>query len=106
METVSPDAFWDKVRRTAGRVPFIDQVLAIWFCATDPATPTRVKAILFGAIAYFILPFDAIPDFVVGLGYTDDLAVLTAAVRAVLPYITDQHRDKARTVLETQEFPA
>jgi uncharacterized membrane protein YkvA (DUF1232 family) len=105
MDTVSSDAFWDKVRRTAGKVPFIDQVVAIWFCARDPATPARVKAILLGAIAYFVLPFDAIPDVLVGLGFTDDLAVIAAAVRAVLPHITDAHREQARRALDGAEFP-
>lgn len=106
MKTVSPHDFWTKIRATLGKVPFLDQVLAIWYCATDPATPAKAKAILFGAIAYFVLPFDAIPDFIVGLGYTDDLAVLTAAIRAVWPYITDDHRAKARAILESGEFPA
>lgn len=106
MDKVSPTAFWDKVRRTAGKVPFVDEAVAIWFCARDPATPTRVKAILLAALAYFVMPFDVVPDLLAGLGYADDLAVVTAAIRAVLPHITDAHRAKARDVLETGDFPA
>lgn len=97
---VDPDSFWAKVRATAGRVPFLDEVVAAWYAARDPRTPTRVKAILLGAVAYFVLPIDIVPDFVFGLGYTDDLGVLIAAWRAVRPWITDDHRARARDALK------
>ena len=77
----------------------------MWFCARDPATPTRVKAIVLAALAYFVMPFDAVPDMLVGLGFTDDLAVLTVALRAVLPHVTDAHRTHAREVLSKGDFP-
>lgn len=104
MDTVSSSSFWDKVRRTAGKVPFVDEVVAVWYCARDPATPARVKAILFGAVAYFVLPFDVMPDFLAVLGYGDDLAVLLGAIRAVRPHITDDHRDRARAALQSGRF--
>lgn len=97
--SVDPGRFWKKVRRVSGKVPFLDEVVAVWFCARDPATPARVKAILLGAVAYFVLPFDLMPDLLVGLGYTDDLAVLAAAIRAVYPHIRDHHRAQAREAL-------
>lgn len=97
--TVDHKSFWDKVRRTAGKVPFADEAVAMWFCARDPATPARVKAILLGALAYFVLPFDAVPDVLAGLGFTDDLAVIVAAIRAVRPHVTDAHRAQAREAL-------
>lgn len=96
---VDPVRFWSKVRATMGVVPFVDEVVAVWYCARDPATPARVKAILLGAVAYFVLPFDVIPDVIAGLGYGDDLAVLLAAIRAVRPHITDTHRARAREAL-------
>jgi uncharacterized membrane protein YkvA (DUF1232 family) len=92
--------FWDKVRRTIGIVPFLEDAIAAFYCATDPATPSWVKATLFGALAYFILPFDAIPDFIAGLGYTDDLAVLLGAIRAVGSHVNEEHRARARATLE------
>lgn len=104
MEAVDAKSFWDKVRRTAGKVPFVDEVVAIWYCARDPATPARTKAILLAAVAYFVMPFDVLPDLLAGLGYADDLAVLTAAVRAVLPHVTETHRAKARAVLAARDF--
>src|ERR1700761_378567 len=70
--------FWPKVRRVARKVPFLDDLLAAYYCTVDPKTPLQVKAVLMGALAYFVLPFDVIPDFIVGFGYTDDAPVLYA----------------------------
>ena len=64
--------FWEKFRRVAAHIPFTDDLLSSYYCAMDPDTPTRVRGVLLGALAYFILPIDAIPDFVIGFGYTDD----------------------------------
>lgn len=93
--------FWDKVRWTLGRVPFVEEAVAAYFCALDPKTPPRVKAVLLAALAYFILPADMVPDFVAGLGFSDDAAVLAAAIGMVAPAITDRHRDKARRALRS-----
>jgi len=92
--------FWQKVRRTLSVVPFLDEAVAAFYCATDPRTPNVVRVTLFGALAYFILPFDAVPDFLVGLGFTDDLAVLAAALRTVGSHVTDEHRERARATLD------
>lgn len=98
-EQVVREGFWTKARQTLGKVPFTGEAVAAFYCATDAATPLRVRMTLFGALAYFILPFDIIPDFVLGLGYTDDAAVLLAAYTACKTYITDDHRAKARAWL-------
>ena len=90
------DRFWRKFRKTLGHLPFAETFLAAFYAAIDPKTPASAKAILFGAIGYFIMPFDLIPDMMGALGYTDDLAVLFAAIRAVEGSITDAHREKAR----------
>jgi len=97
--------FWRKLRRHAGRIPFIDQLLAAYYCAIDPKTPLQARAILYGALAYFILPFDVIPDFIAGLGYTDDAAVLAAAIRSILPHIKDDHRNRAKAAVEKLAGP-
>jgi uncharacterized membrane protein YkvA (DUF1232 family) len=99
-EKIVRDGFWPKLARGAAHLPFADQLLAAWYCATDPATPLKVKATLFGALAYFILPFDVIPDVIIGLGFTDDMAVLATAITLVRNHITQAHRDKAREALE------
>ena len=73
--------FWATFRKAARYVPFADDLIAAYFCALDPATPHRVRAVLLGALAYFILPFDAIPDFIAGIGYSDDITVLVLEYR-------------------------
>jgi uncharacterized membrane protein YkvA (DUF1232 family) len=93
------DGFWHKARKTLGKVPFTEDAVAAFYCAIDSATPLPIRATLFGALAYFVMPFDIIPDFIAGLGYTDDAAVLLAAFTAASSHITDTHRDKARVWL-------
>lgn len=93
------DRFWPKLRRTFVRVPFASDLLAAYYCAMDPLTPTRVKALLFAALAYFILPTDIVPDFIAGLGFTDDLTVLISTIALVRGNMTDTHREKAANIL-------
>lgn len=92
--------FWEKLRKYIRRVPFVEDAVAGYYCAMDPATPLQVKAVLFGALAYFVLPIDIVPDFVAWLGFTDDAAVLYAAVRTVAPHIKDRHRAQARVAID------
>ncbi|WP_246215963.1 YkvA family protein [Microvirga makkahensis] len=91
--------FWDKLRRVAGRIPFAEDLVAAFYCATDPKTPSRVKLILLGAIAYFVLPLDAVSDLLPLLGFADDAAVLAAAISQVASSITEEHRAMAREAL-------
>jgi uncharacterized membrane protein YkvA (DUF1232 family) len=96
--------FWAKLKRFAGRVPFVDDLVAAYYCALDPATPMRVRGMLLAALAYFILPFDLIPDMIAGLGFADDAALLTAVVGLVAAHITPTHRAAAARALE-KELP-
>ena len=92
-------SFWTKLRRVSGRIPFAEDLVAAYYCATDPTTPNRVRLILMGAIAYFVLPTDAIADFLALFGFADDAAVLATALTQVAGSITDAHRAKARQIL-------
>jgi uncharacterized membrane protein YkvA (DUF1232 family) len=92
--------FWQKLKVAARKIPFIDDLVSIYYCAIDPATPLRVKAILYGALAYFVVPFDVVPDFIAIFGFGDDAAVLYAAVRTVLPHIKPEHREQAKEALD------
>jgi uncharacterized membrane protein YkvA (DUF1232 family) len=92
--------FWQKLKATCRKIPFIDDLVSVYFCAIDPATPLQVKAILFGALAYFILPTDLLPDIMPLLGFGDDAAVLYAAIRSVLPHIKPEHRLRAKDALD------
>lgn len=84
----------------ARKLPFAEDVVALWYCARDEETPTATKAMLLAALAYFVLPVDVIPDWIVGLGYTDDAAVIAAAVALAGRAIRDVHRQAARTFLD------
>ena len=91
--------FWSKAGRVAARLPFAEDLLAAYFCAFDHATPLPVKATLFGALAYFVLPFDFVPDLLPFLGFADDAAVLLTTLRVVAGNLRPEHRDAARTAL-------
>jgi uncharacterized membrane protein YkvA (DUF1232 family) len=91
--------FWRKLRAVTARVPFAEDLLAAYYCAFDRTTPLAVRATLVGAVAYFVLPADAIPDVLPALGFTDDAAVVATALRMVASHITPEHRDAARDKL-------
>lgn len=88
-----------KVRRTIGKVPFTRDAVAAFYAARDPATPTGVKIAVMSALAYFIVPFDLVPDFIAALGYTDDATVFYGAWRLLAPHLKPQHETKAREFL-------
>jgi uncharacterized membrane protein YkvA (DUF1232 family) len=92
-------SFWKKLRGLAARLPFAEDLLAAHYCAFDRRTPIHVKAVLVGALAYFVLPADFIPDVLPVIGYTDDAAVLAAAIKLVSSHITPHHREAAQRML-------
>ena len=92
--------FWIKLKKVVGKLPFAEDLLAAYYCAFDRQTPRHVQAALLGAIAYFILPFDFVPDMLPVLGFTDDAAILATALRMVAGHITQEHRDAARAALK------
>jgi uncharacterized membrane protein YkvA (DUF1232 family) len=104
-EAAARAGFVAKAKRHLGQIPGAKQVVAMYFCMLDPATPAWVKGIVAAALAYFVLPFDAIPDFLPFVGLGDDASVLAAAFSSVSAYITDDHREKARAWIE-DELPA
>jgi uncharacterized membrane protein YkvA (DUF1232 family) len=91
--------FWIKAKRVAARLPFAEDLLSAYYCAFDRTTPIQVKAALLGALAYFVLPIDLIPDILPVLGYADDAAVLATALRLVASHIRPEHREAARQAL-------
>ena len=99
-EDTVKQGFWPKLGCVLARVPFAEDAIAAYYCAFDPATPLKVKGILLAALAYFILPIDALPDFILGLGFTDDMAVLFAAIGMIRNHMTEAHRYRARAALE------
>jgi uncharacterized membrane protein YkvA (DUF1232 family) len=95
-EATVRQGFVAKAKRYLNRLPLAHETAAMYYCMLDPATPVWVKATVAGALAYFILPFDAIPDFMPLVGVSDDASVLAAALAAVSAHVTDAHRQRAR----------
>ncbi|HEY6024449.1 MAG TPA: YkvA family protein [Pseudolabrys sp.] len=91
--------FWRKTGRVAASIPFAEDLLAAYYCAFDRDTPLPVKMSLIGALAYFVLPVDAIPDMLPVLGFTDDAAVLASTIKLVASHIRPEHRAVARDKL-------
>ena len=91
--------FWPKLKQALARIPFAEDAAASFYAATDPRTPARAKAVLLAALAYFITPIDAVPDFVAGLGFSDDLAVLLLAIRTMREHLLPDHYERARAWL-------
>lgn len=98
-ETKVRSSFWKTMAKAADKVPFVEELVASYYCALDPNTPTRVRAILLAALAYFVLPLDTIPDFIIGFGFTDDMAVLGAVIASIRGNIQEKHTDLARSKL-------
>lgn len=98
-------AFWPKLARVLAEVPFAEELVAAYYCAFDRDTPRRVQLSLLAALAYFIVPFDAVPDLMPALGFTDDAAILATAIRMVAGHIGERHREAARRVLERARRP-
>lgn len=83
--------FWKTLKKAASRLPFLKEVIAGYYCALDPRTPAKARGILLTALAYFVMPIDLIPDFLAGVGFTDDIAVLTAAFSAIKGNLQERH---------------
>ena len=94
----SEAAFWEKVKKIASKagVKTIYYALVLYYTLTDPSTPAKYKAVIMGALGYFILPFDLLPDLIPFAGLADDWAALVAAVAYVASAITPSIKEKAR----------
>lgn len=86
---------WRKLLRVAASVPFARDVAAMYYCALDRETPLQAKAVIAAALAYFAMPFDLIPDFIVGIGFLDDAVILSAGLWFMSRYIGNEHRERA-----------
>ena len=91
--------FWRTLKHAARQIPFMEDAVAGYYCAIDRSTPARVRTALFGALAYFVMPLDMIPDFIVGTGFADDATVLLGTLALVRANISPRHREDARNAL-------
>ena len=100
------EGFWEKLLKLAGRIPFAEDLAAAWFCIIDPTTPGRVRGVLLAALAWFVVPASVMPEFVVILGFTNEIAVTAIAVRMVRKHLKERHYVQARAALRLPEPPA
>ncbi|WP_422384251.1 YkvA family protein [Roseibium album] len=87
-------------RKAARQIPFMEDVVAGYYCALDPATPAKVRVSVLAALAYFVLPIDTVPDFLIGVGFGDDATILMAAIAMIRGHMHDDHYDAAREALK------
>lgn len=95
-------AFWTKIAKYARNIGknALEKLLILYFCAQDSDTPKWVKAVILGALGYFIVPLDTIPDFTPGLGFTDDISVVVLALGWVAAHVKGEHRKRAEEALK------
>lgn len=93
----TPQTVWDKVVKATKSLGTdgVSKVLVLYAVMTDSAVSAAAKAAAVAALAYFVMPFDAIPDILVGVGYTDDITAMGAALAALGSSVTDEHREYA-----------
>lgn len=87
-----------KIAAKAGR-PLIEKALYMFYAVQHPKTPAWARRVIYGALAYLVLPTDAIPDVLPAVGFTDDLTVIAAALATVSYYITPEIKEQAKTKL-------
>ena len=100
---VSDERLRDKLARhalAAGR-EVVEKVLWLYYAAQRPDVPRWAKLTIYAALAYFILPTDAVPDMLPGIGYVDDLGALSTALLTVAGYVDEDVKQRARERLQT-----
>ena len=97
----SEESFWDKLKNFAKSAgcEVVEKALILFYVAQDKDTPAKIKAMIYGALGYFILPVDVIPDVTPAIGFSDDLGILLATITAVVAYTKKEHKQKAKETL-------
>lgn len=98
----SESNFWSKLKKFAKQagLQVVYLALLLYYLLEDKQTPTKAKVIIASALGYFILPTDLIPDFIIGVGFADDLGALMLALGQVIEYLKAEHKSKSRTKLK------
>jgi uncharacterized membrane protein YkvA (DUF1232 family) len=101
MADYSDAGFWGKLKGYATQAgqEVVEKALWLYYAAKSSDTPLWVKTVIYAALAYFISPFDAIPDFTPVIGYSDDLGVMAAALAVVGPYLGESVKEQSRQTL-------
>jgi uncharacterized membrane protein YkvA (DUF1232 family) len=94
-------SLWRKLTRSARAAgsQVIEKALLLYYAAQSPSMPAWARTIAFGALAYFIMPADAVPDLLPAAGFTDDLGALVAALVVVVAHVTPEVKAKAKATM-------
>lgn len=94
-------SLWNKLKRHAADagLKVVYAGLLLYHVLDHPRLPARAKATIYGALGYFILPIDLMPDWIPAAGYTDDLGALMLALIQVSLYIDESVREQAKATL-------
>ncbi|MGB0560575.1 MAG: TerB family tellurite resistance protein [Spirulinaceae cyanobacterium] len=94
----SDGRFWKKAKQVtvlAGKEA-IEKSLYLYYVAQRDDVPMRLKVAIFGALGYFILPFDLVPDVMPGVGFGDDFATMATALGAATMYVNSEVKQSAK----------
>lgn len=97
----SADRVAKAMKRATSRIPFMDDVLAMYYCAADKKTPSKVRIAIGATILYLVMPLDVIPDFLAVIGFTDDVTALMVVLKLVSSHVNDDHRKKSASALSS-----
>jgi len=102
-ETFVKKNFWSKVKQVGAKIPFLKDVIAMYYCLMDENTPLAAKASIALALVYFISPIDAIPDFIAALGFTDDAGVIATTLLLIKSQLKEVHYELANQYLAQEK---
>ncbi len=91
--------FVPKVSRVASYIPFARDLVAAYYCMLDQNTPLKIRSLILLPLVYFVVPTDAVPDFIPVLGLSDDGAVFTGALALFASYLNEEHYAKASSII-------
>lgn len=99
----SESGLWSKITNVAKKAgqKVIYTVLLLYYVLISPDVPLKYKSIIVGALGYFILPVDLVPDFIPVVGYTDDLAALAAVLKTVADCLTPEIEAQAEAKMKS-----
>ena len=103
----SASAMWSTLKRAArasGRKG-LGSALTLFHCLKDEDTPKWAKGVIVGALGYFILPADMVPDFLPAVGWSDDWATIATALATVAAHIKDEHKQRAAALVDRMVRP-
>ena len=73
------DQLQQRLGEAAGQLKLLARMLLDWTAGRYRQVPWGTLLTITGALVYFLMPLDAIPDPIIGLGLLDDIGVLAKA---------------------------